>query len=545
VDPVTLGMAKADAKRNYSPRRDWPARVPLGPGSHQFDPMKSLYNMTATSFRKGHAAISRATSGTGVCNISLFGDSRNAGATASQPVQEFAPAGMLRSKLDRIAPGGTGVMFAFDRTVGTPAQTPGFLYADLRWVRSGTGWTDGAEGPFSKSVAIANGVDNFYDITVSDCDSFHILTHIAGAWTYQLDGGPVVSPVITANAGTAKQRTIVDAGYRGQHTIRVIAPAVGTIHLAGVEATIGSAGFRVSQVAYSSQQAYQLAFPSDATGIKTRESAFAFARPDIGIMDLLINSYQGQEPLAATLANNRVVLEKIKETGDPLLLTAFPRSNPSSYAIPLEAYNELYYQLADEYNVPLLDMQNRWGTYAEMNAAPFGYYGDVVHENDKGAADYTNAIFDALPLPATRAVPDTLSPARVEINPLDTPVRHVNWNNITVDPAAVGNALMGTSDGLVGNEISFDVVLGAGTWNIELMHATSTNRGIYSVFIDEIAVGTIDGYSAAVTRNVRSSIAGVAVKAAGKHRVTLRMLTKNATSTAFLGSIQRLVLKRS
>ena len=93
------------------------------------------------------------------------------------------------------------------------------------------------------------------------------------------------------------------------------------------------------------------------------------------------------------------------------------------------------------------------------------------------------------------------------------------------------------STGAQNDEISWDVVLSAGTWGITLMHRRAGNRGIYSVRIDGVEVGSIDGYSSTTIDNAVSSISGVAITATGRRRVSLKMATKNPAASGFIGSI--------
>lgn len=92
--------------------------------------------------------------------------------------------------------------------------------------------------------------------------------------------------------------------------------------------------------------------------------------------------------------------------------------------------------------------------------------------------------------------------------------------------------------------VAWDVLLGAGTWTIALLHDTGTDRGIYTVKIDGSSVGTIDGYAASGAA-ARSSLTGVAVASSGLKRVSLVMSTKNASSTGYRASVSALLFTRT
>lgn len=95
------------------------------------------------------------------------------------------------------------------------------------------------------------------------------------------------------------------------------------------------------------------------------------------------------------------------------------------------------------------------------------------------------------------------------------------------------------------DEIGWDVYLAAGTWEFWLLHITNNNRGIYTVTLDGASVGTIDGYSAGSVSYVESPIAGHVVATAGLKRLLLKMSTKNASSSGYVGSIQLVGMRRT
>lgn len=131
-----------------------------------------------------------------------------------------------------------------------------------------------------------------------------------------------------------------------------------------------------------------------------------------------------------------------------------------------------------------------------------------------------------------------------DIDVFSTAITQTNFDTITADSTAV-NAAEKTSSGAQNAEIGWDVVLVAGTWTFELMHFQANDNGIYSVQVDAVEKGTIDGYAAAATRNVRSSITGIVVATTAKVRITLKMATKNASSTSYFGRIQHVQLRRT
>lgn len=92
------------------------------------------------------------------------------------------------------------------------------------------------------------------------------------------------------------------------------------------------------------------------------------------------------------------------------------------------------------------------------------------------------------------------------------------------------------STGAQNAEISWKVDLSAGTWSLQLAHKTETNRGIYTVQVDGVTVGTIDGYAPTGSNPTISTIAGITIATGGVHTVRLLMATKNASASSYYGT---------
>ncbi len=130
------------------------------------------------------------------------------------------------------------------------------------------------------------------------------------------------------------------------------------------------------------------------------------------------------------------------------------------------------------------------------------------------------------------------------INVLATPFSNVGFNTIAQASADYyGGELQ--SDGTQNDEVVFQKYLQAGTYTLDLFHKTQTTRGIYSIYIDGVLLGTtIDGYSASGA-STRSTIANITIATSNLHSIRLLMATKNGSSSTYTGVIHGISLTRT
>ena len=137
-----------------------------------------------------------------------------------------------------------------------------------------------------------------------------------------------------------------------------------------------------------------------------------------------------------------------------------------------------------------------------------------------------------------------LDPWLVYVLPVFAAKAHTNWNTITQSSLSqLGGYL--SSSAAQNDQITWDIVLSPGTWTVWLHHFTNTDAGIYSIQLDSVEVGTIDGYANPAVENVLSSVTGISVATGGKIELKLRMATKNGASSAYRGVIRMIVLQRT
>jgi hypothetical protein len=107
-----------------------------------------------------------------------------------------------------------------------------------------------------------------------------------------------------------------------------------------------------------------------------------------------------------------------------------------------------------------------------------------------------------------------------------------------------GGAFFYNSSAAINDSVSWDVVLGAGTWTVTIHVRRSTNTGVITLQLDGVDVGTYDTYAGSPSYAI-GTIAGMVVAASGKRRVTVKMASKHASASAYIGNLYALHFRRT
>ena len=110
-----------------------------------------------------------------------------------------------------------------------------------------------------------------------------------------------------------------------------------------------------------------------------------------------------------------------------------------------------------------------------------------------------------------------------------------NFDSRAQDVAALGGGYWYNSAGALNDQYNpGDIWLDAGTFKYAQFHLQDTNRGIYSVQLDTVEQGQIDGYGTS-SLYTYSEITGIAVTT-GLKVFLLKMAAKHASSTGYYGT---------
>lgn len=137
--------------------------------------------------------------------------------------------------------------------------------------------------------------------------------------------------------------------------------------------------------------------------------------------------------------------------------------------------------------------------------------------------------------------------ALVLINPLLAPHTQTNWTTIGSNSSAYTGGYR-QSAAAVGSQITWDVVLSAGLWDLSFSTLHNNTSGIITVSISPdgtnfTTVGTIDLYNAASSFKNIESLTGISVPSDGYWRLKFDMLTRNASSGNYQAAIEGLPMQ--
>lgn len=340
----------------------------------------SAYNVTESSIRRWRAQLAKAqvSASAAPARILCLGDSITEGTVGSTPFRSYNWPARLRTVL--AADGRAGSVGEGCVVVG--GQVPASY--DERWTL-GSGWsrvTGGLDGMWQ--AAPGSGTLSF---PVPSCDTikiWYVRHSINGTWTWNVDGGS--STGVASNGAISIQSTTFTVSA-GAHTLNIIPHATtGYAMIIGIEYYTAAARNDVEVITGGGHSGYtsgQLATgsASPTTSFYTTDMMVALA-PDLTAICLGRNDASGVGS-SGYKASMSIIIDAARTTASKdVLLVAPPPASAGSYPYDSVIRTALY-QLADEKDLPLLDLTLRFGS--SWNAAPYNLSADNLHPNDAGS----------------------------------------------------------------------------------------------------------------------------------------------------------------
>lgn len=89
-----------------------------------------------------------------------------------------------------------------------------------------------------------------------------------------------------------------------------------------------------------------------------------------------------------------------------------------------------------------------------------------------------------------------------------------------------------TASGVAGDEGTWELFLEQGTYTWHVFHAKDTSHGIASIYVNEVLLGTFDGYGSSLT-NFNDAAFTLSLTSSGLQTIRIAMESKNTSSSSY------------
>lgn len=372
-----------------------------------------LYNVTSQNTTHLRAAIARVRAGAGTAKIACIGDSTTVGCFASGSANTFAtnkplafPNLLAKILTGRGLPAQNDSFWGGQNVFLTNAITDYQAY-NSQVVFTGAGWT------FSSLISL--GAQPFQNTTTGDKLAFSpasifdtidvvYLTHPLGAnMTVNVDGGATLATCNgSGTAGVAK--TTITGVTRATHTINLLSTATGGTAIFPVGVTVRdstTARVEIYNMGFSGGYVYYPGIITSSYASTVAEMPYGYltampvVAPDVTFINLMINDVNNQVENPSTyFARLGTMVTAAQAVGDCILMVSNPCGGVNWSNGVSTSYSSQIYALAKQYNCPLIDLTERWQSFAVSSV--LNYYGDPAgnqaHPSTTGHEDIAAAI---------------------------------------------------------------------------------------------------------------------------------------------------------
>jgi lysophospholipase L1-like esterase len=341
-----------------------------------YDAVRQWYQMTAESTRRWRWRRASAVAGVGTARYAKIGDSISAG-QGLQPSTQSPPVFMAAM----LAAQGLPVRGA------SVILNPRTRFSDSRLTFTGS-WCEYSPGALTTIMSSHTAGDSVtLTLPIAHAGDYEVrVIHTADSrpFTISIDNQTTAAVSPSGGSGLALAAVPLPNLSSGPHTVRITtAGGTGSLRLGsiGIEA---STGISICDFGIS------MSTTADWVANNEPYSALNHVRlwaPDLAIIALMTNDANGQAvPPAQYKANLEAMVAALIGTSDVVLEAQIP-GDPTY--VDLAPYREAVYHVADATHVPVLDLFDRWGSYA--TALDGDLMIDFFHPNVTGAADIAAA----------------------------------------------------------------------------------------------------------------------------------------------------------
>jgi lysophospholipase L1-like esterase len=348
-----------------------------------------ISNFNAQNTRKLLAARARVVSNSGLARVAYIGDSNTAGAwSTGNGLASNAISGSPPVRIAKTVTGNDGLTAISDSWFGAAGLVTQANYNayNSKVVAAGS-WNPNNFFTLPGGFAmLANTVSNFAFTPTSAFDTIDIYTmNVAagGSFTVNVDGGATLATITTVAANVYTKNTV--ACTLGTHTINCATTSTSSTWLCGMAVHNSTA---------AALEMYNMGISGITAAtynVAGMAAALATIAPHVTLINITTNDINTTPTsIAAYTANIQALITAALATGDCILMIAIPASGANWNNGVNLTYQAAVYALAASNNIPILDLTQRWVSYAVTN--PIMPYGDILHPGPAGYADIAAAM---------------------------------------------------------------------------------------------------------------------------------------------------------
>ncbi|WP_153979260.1 GDSL-type esterase/lipase family protein [Paenibacillus xylanilyticus] len=220
-----------------------------------------------------------------------------------------------------------------------------------------------------------------------------VLGTLGAGFTVAVDQGAPKSFTSIGSASPAAELVVAtgltDAEHTAVLTVTDRPQAASGVTLIGMYEGRASAGVRVNGMGLRGSRT-----SSALSGENFMQTQIDIWKPALTVIAYGSNDYAAQVPLDTFKNQTQTLIDRAKQYGDVILYSAGFRS--SELAIPLDAYVQVYRELAEQNNLAFYETYKRWRTFDYAKSVLQFVASDDVHMNDYGHQDLANALYNAI-----------------------------------------------------------------------------------------------------------------------------------------------------
>lgn len=372
-----------------------------GTGTYSFGPALPTYtNFGPTQLPRWRAALARVRTSQGIARIAVTGDSTTAG-FGSTPTNGYTGAvassfpAQLASALNAYkVPAQNNSFFTENGFTTVSGATPSVVDPRLTL---GTGWTSAGASTFggnSFTSSTASSVFTFAPVgAFNTVDIYYLVASGLGTFTVNT-GGSTLATVNTAGTSAIGKVTVSTGSSAAVGSINIVVSGSSAVFIAGEDA-YDSANNKVS-VWNQGRVGAGVAFLAATTNGYSWQNALVSTAPDLVICGIGVNDYRTGGS-GITLANYITLYQQfisaVTAVSDMVMVIEVPSQITSATAAYQAQFVAAQYALAAANNLPVIDLTQRWVSWASANG--YGYYYNNLHPNAIGYNDVAHSVLDA------------------------------------------------------------------------------------------------------------------------------------------------------